>query len=145
MIKPYSKDELWRIYEKLPQELKKAVFSNDTAEDIFNTCQRHDVNNVADVATYAGYVLMGLILPQDFPKTLEQDAKLSPETAGAVSQDLNRLVFYPVKPALEQLHRIEIEVTAKVVTPQPQEEGQPEEQEPEQKPRGEDTYREPLE
>ena len=142
-MKTYSKDELWRIYEKLPQELKEEVFSNDTAEDIFNTCERHEVNNVADVATYTGHVLMGLILPQDFAKTLEQDAKLSLETAERVSHDLNRLVFYPVKPALEQIHRMEIEVTAKIVTPKTSE--QTEEQEPEQKQRGDDSYREPIE
>lgn len=139
----YTKDELWKIHDKLPQELQEAVFSQETADNIFNTCERNDVKEVSTVAYYTGLVLMGLILPQEFSGVLETDVKLPKTLADAVARDINRLVFYPVKPALEQLHRMEIEVTAKIVTPKPSE--QSEEQEPEQKPHGDDEYREPLE
>ena len=142
----YTKDELWKIYEKLPQELREAVFSEQTADDILNSCERNDVERVSDVAHYTGFILMGLILPQDFAKTLQERVALPKDTAESVARDINRLVFYPVKPALEQLHRMEIEVTAKVVTPQPGEQNeQPEEQEKPEEPRGPDSYREPLE
>lgn len=141
-MKPYSKDELWRIYEKLPQELKIAVFSEETALDISNTCERHNINNTPTIATYTGYVLLGLILPQDLAKTLAQDAGLTLEIAEAVSRDLNRLVFYPVKPELEQLHQMEIRVMAKIVTPEPEQES--EEQKPQQKWRPDDPYHESI-
>lgn len=143
MATPYTKDELWKIYAKLPQELQEAIFSEETADAIFNSCERNNVKNVSVVARYAGLVLMGLILPQEFPETLRKEAKLSKTLADAVARDINRLVFYPVKPALEQLHRMEIEVSAKIVTPKPSE--QSEEQEPEEGPSGDDKYREQLE
>lgn len=141
MPNQYSQDEIWKIYEKLPQELKEAIFSAETADAIFNSCERNKVEEVSRVAYYVGLVLMGLLLPQEFAGTLKKELGLSKVLADAIARDINRLVFYPVKPALEQLHRMEIEVSAKIVTPKP-EEG--EEEKPEE-PKGEDTYREPLE
>ena len=139
----YTKDELWKIYKKLPQELQEAIFSVETADAILNSCERNRVEEVSEVAHYAGLVLMGLILPQEFSGILKKEMKLSKTSADAIARDINRLVFYPVKPALEQLHRMEIEVTARVVTPKPEEgEGEEEKQE---EPKGDDTYREPLE
>ena len=141
MAVPYTKDELWKIYEKLPQELQEAIFSVETADAILNSCERNKVEEVSKVAHYAGLVLMGLILPQEFSGTLKKEMKLSKTSADAVARDIDRLVFYPVKPAIEQLHRMEIEVTAKVVTPQPPEEL---EEKPEEL-KKDDAYREPLE
>jgi hypothetical protein len=92
---------------------------------------------------YAGSVLMGLLLPQEFSALLEKELKLSKKTAEEMAREINRLVFYPVRPALEQLHRMEIEVSAKIVTPQPAQEG--EQPKKEEGPSGPDTYREPIE
>ena len=140
--KQHGKDELWKIYDKLPQELQKAIFSEETANDIFNVCEKNEVEEVSEVAYYAGLVLMGFLLPQEFAETLEQEVKLPKVLAQAIARDLSRLVFYPVKPALEQLHRIEIEVTAKVITPKPEEERK---KQPPEKPSGPDHYREEIE
>ena|SRR3989344_1499363 len=139
----YTREKLWEIYDKLPQELQEAVFSEETASNVFDVCEQNGVEAVSTVAHYTGLVLMGLILPQEFSSTLETDVKLPKTLADAIARDINRLVFYPVKPALEQLHRMEIEVTAKIVTPKPEE--QPEGQEPEKGPSGEDRYREDIE
>lgn len=139
-IYQYTKDEFWKIHEKLPQELQEAIFSEETADNVFNTCERNGVEEVSRVAYYAGLVLMGLLLPQEFSGVLETDVKLPKTLADAIARDLNRLVFYPVKPALEQLHRMEIEISAKIVTPKPEEN----EKEKPEEPREEDPYRENL-
>src|SRR3989338_1791471 len=139
MATPYTTEQLWKVYEKLPQELREAVFSEETADAIFNSCERNNGEEASRIAYYVGLVLMGLILPQEFSGVLTAEVKLPKTLADAVARDINRLVFYPVKPALEQLHRMEIEVTAKIVTPKPEE--QPEGQEPEKGPSGEDRYR----
>ena len=143
MATPYTTEQLWKVYEKLPQELREAVFSEETADAIFNSCERNNVEEVSRIAYYVGLVLMGLILPQEFSGVLIADVKLPKTLADAIARDINRLVFYPVKPALEQLHRMEIEVTAKIVTPQPPKEGGAEEK-PED-PKRDDNYREPIE
>ena len=148
MLRPYTEEQLDKIYNKLPEELQEVIFSVETAEDIGSVCDTYGVTDDRgpEIAKQSGYVLMGLILPQEFSGVLETDVKLPKTLADAIARDINRLVFYPVKPALEQLHRMEIEVTTKVVTPQPEGQGeQPEEREKPEEPRGPDSYRETLE
>ena len=146
MPRQYTQEQLDKIYEKLPEELREAIFSVETAENIGDIGDQYGVvdERLNKISEYVGYVLMGLVLPQEFLGILEKEVKLPKVLAEAITKDLNRLVFYPVRPALEQLHRMEIEVSAKIVTPQPSgEEG--EQPRKEERPSGPDTYREPLE
>ncbi len=141
----YTKSQIEKVQEKLPEELLETLFSVETAETLWDIAKRHDLMDErgSKMSDYVGYVLMGILLPQEFSTLLEKELKLSKKTAEQVAREINRFIFYPIKPALEQLHRMEIEVTAKIVTPKPSE--QPEEQEPEQKLKGEDRYREEIE
>lgn len=137
----YTQERFWKLHEKLPQELKDALWSPETGDDIYETVKRHSVEEQGQkISWLVGQILLGLLLPQELGQEIET-LGVEKKAADAVARDLNRLVIYPVKPALEQLHRMEIEVSAKIVTPKPEEN---EEEKPEE-PRGEDRYREPLE
>ena len=143
MATKYTQQQIDKVLESLPEELQEAVFSVETAKRLYDI---YNESGVADerawkISEYVGYVLMGLVLPQEFEEILQKEIKLPKKVSQEIAREINRFVFYPVKPALEQLHRMEIEVTAKVVTPQPPEES---EEKPEE-PRGEDRYREQLE
>lgn len=145
MPKQYTRQQIDQALETLPEELREAIFSVETASRLYDIYNR---TGVADerawkISEYAGYVLMGLVLPQEFEQLLQKEIKLPKQTAQEIAREINRFVFYPVKSALEQLHKMEIEVSARVVTPEPSPgKGQPK---TEEKPRGEDTYREPIE
>lgn len=119
----YAQEHLDKIYDKLPTELQEAIFSVETAEGIDSVCATYGItdNRVGEIATRVGHVLMGIILPQEFEQILKEEISLPKILAQAIARDINRLIFYPVKPILEQLHQIEIKVTAKVVAPHPQE------------------------
>lgn len=143
MSKAYSKEQFWKLYEKLPQELKDALWAQDTGDSIYETCQKYEVTeHLGEIVELTGRVLVGLVLPQEFSTEIEK-LGVEKNTAELVAREINRLVFYPVKPALEQLHKMEIEVSARVVTPQPAEEASM--QEPKQEQKGPDSYREPIE
>ena len=107
MQKQYTREELWKLYDKLPLELKEVVFSNETAEHNWSACERNQVptEKVSLVAAQVGNVLMGLVLPKDFPTVLQKEVGLKPATAQAVAQEISRFVFYPVKAQLEQIHQ----------------------------------------
>ena len=141
MTKEYTKEELWKLYEKLPQELKEAVFSEETADHIYDICIRSGIEDerISEIARYSGRVLMGILPPDEFQKTLEIELKLKPDIAKGVAQEINRFIFYPVKTNLEELYKIEITPSAKPtkITPPP------EEKPPTQS--GEDVYRETIE
>jgi hypothetical protein len=141
MSKEYSKEQIWKLYEKISPELKETIFSEKTAESIWEICERNEVeeDKFSEVARYTGRVLLGVLPLDEFRETLEKEVGLKKEVAKKVTQEINRFIFYPVKPLLEELHKIEITPPAKPtgVTPPPEE-----------KPKEtvkEDVYRETIE
>jgi hypothetical protein len=141
MEKEYTKEELWKIIEKLPDELKEAVFSEKTAEDIFNICTRNGIEDerLSKVAKYVGRVLMGLLPPNEFEEILEKEVGIGKEAAKSIRRDVEMLIFYPVRKQLEEIYKIEISPPAKPkITPSPSFEKKP-------TPPKKDIYREPIE
>jgi len=109
MATHYTKEELWVVYEKLPEKLQQSVFSGDNADQIFASCERHEVQEVSKVAYYVGLVLLGVLLPNKLEPALVKELGLKKETAQAVAADINRSVFYPVKAELEEIHGVPAE------------------------------------
>lgn len=139
MAKKYTKDELWDIYEKLPEELQEAIFSADTAKYIKRACERANVNQNSEVARFTGQVLMGLLTPQELKKTLREDLELSKKQVRSVYREINRFIFMPVRETLSALYGTEIKPTKK-----PREVKEAESSK-EEKSSSEDKYREPIE
>jgi hypothetical protein len=143
MEKEYTKEELWKIFEKLPDELKESIFSEKTAESIFNICIRNGIEDerISKVAKYVGRVLMGLLPPNEFQETIERELNLEKEVAKSVRREVEMLIFYPVRTHLEEIYKIEIAPLARPtkITPPPR----PEEKPP--IPQKRDIYREPIE
>lgn len=143
----YSQSQIEQAINKLPSELEEAFYSLETAENIVNTCESYGIldERVQKVSELVGLVLLGLIPPQHFQENLEKKVGLPVTLAKAVSQDINRFVFYPVRPFLEDLHK-----TAATSTKEPsgrekqEKEVEKSEKEQEESPR-KDTYREPIE
>ena len=157
----YNQDEMWKIYEKLPEELKQAVFSAENADHTFSICERYGINECPKVASLIGLGLMGVMLPRNFEGALAKEMGLDNDTAQRVSQEVNRFIFYPVKQQLEQLHakpgevgtpqevgiappRHSDERRASDYIVETEEKPEPQEAFREEK-KGSDTYREPTE
>jgi len=108
MVKKYTSEQFWKLYDKLSKELKDAVFAEETGENIYDICKRNGVlENLNSIVEYVGQVLVGVLPPSDFKETLEKELKLEEKIAKKVSQEINRFIFYPVKPSLEELYRME--------------------------------------
>lgn len=139
MVKKYTSEQFWKLYEKLPQELKDALFAEETGNSLYTICERNKASEIlGQVVDYVGQVLMGLLPPDEFRETLEKKLKLKKETAKKISQEINRFVFYPVKSSLEGLYKIEIAPSAPMKdTPPPGEKPKV--------PSKKDVYREPIE
>ncbi len=140
MPEKYTREQFWKLYEKLPQELKDALFAEETGENIHNTCERNKVEErLGEIVDYVGQVLVGVLPPEEFQETLEKELKLEKDIAKKVAQEINRFIFYPVKPVLEELYKIEITPAEK-----PKGEAKPEEKKAEAAP-VKDSYRELIE
>lgn len=107
----YSKEELWELYENIPKDLQNTVFSEKTANVIYNTCNKNGIKDdkkISQVAKYTGYVLLGLVPPGKLRKTLEKEMKITKSAAQKISQEINRIVFLPIKQSLEDLYQVKI-------------------------------------
>lgn len=133
MPKEYSTEEVWKLYDKLPQELQEAIFSVETAKNMGEICKRNEIEDkVSEIAKRVGYVLLGLLPPEDFREYLEQE--LGKETAKSVSHEINRFIFFPVKQSLAELYKpVEAGTTPGKPGPKPT------------APEKEDVYRETME
>lgn len=109
MSQEYTEEEFWKLYEKLPQELKDAIFSGETADRIRSICERYNIEekNIPEMAKQIGNVLLGLLPPDDFSNVLELELKIDKEVTEKMMREINRFIFYPIKPALEQLYGTE--------------------------------------
>lgn len=146
MPEKYTSEQFWKLYEKLPQELKDALFAEGTSEAIEEVAEKYKLsdNQVSILVDSVGQVLLGVLPLEDFQKVLEKELKLKEDLAKKVFQEIYRLIFYPVRSALEELYKIEITPPTKPTEVTPMLEVKPPiEEKPEEAKR--DIYREPIE
>ncbi len=107
MSRVYTSEQFWKLYDNLPQELKDALFNEETGHNIYEACKRNEVlDHLEGTIEYVGRVLVGVLSPEDFQMALEKDIGLEQGIARKVSQEINRFIFYPVKPCLEELYKM---------------------------------------
>ena len=134
-----TKEQFWKLYEKLPRELKDAIFAEETGDDIHDICERNNIlENTGDIVKYVGQVLVGALPLEEFQEVLEKEIKLGKEVAKKVNHEITRFIFYPVKAELEALYKTEIAPTPKAGIPPDQEERPTTTSQS-------DAYREPIE
>jgi hypothetical protein len=133
-----TRDKFWAIYNTLPDTLKDAIFSEDTAEAIFNICKLYEIDKNSEVAKIIGKILMGLLPPEFLKDTLQEEIGISEDIAQKTALELEHFILNPVKKDLDVLYQ-EVdgnkEKTGDNITEQVP---------PVEEPKKEDTYREPL-
>ena len=108
MTKEYTKDQIWELYEQLPEELKDAIFSEKTSDEIYMACDKNNVEKekIPAIAKITGNVMLGILPLEEFRMDLEREIGLQPDTAKKVFAQIHRFVFFPVRNELEQLYKI---------------------------------------
>ena len=99
----FDPDKLWPIYEKLPEDLKDAIFSEQTADTISAICQRNNIEEkeTSAIAKYIGYVLLGVVRRSEFPTVLQTEVPLSKDIAEKIVYETNQFIFFPLKASLD--------------------------------------------
>src|SRR3989344_3812812 len=106
MPKEYTQEQLWQLYENLPEKLKGAVFSEKTADNTFDICTRNGLKDkqISEVARLVGRVLLGIVREGDFQKALAEMLKIETPAAKKISQEINRLIFFQLKDELNKFY-----------------------------------------
>ena len=160
MPEEYPKEELQKIYEALPDDLKEAMFSDEVADNISDICAANGLEEekCPEIAKSVADVFLGLLPPNEFEKELKEKLSLDNDSAKKISQEITRLVFFPLKTNLEALYKIKIDIPDNLPEELPKEEVLREEapgeetsmeeksgEEAPKKRGGKDSYREPIE
>jgi len=103
-MKELSRDELWAIYKTLPLKLKDAIFSEDTADAIWNIAKLHGIKEISKLATLTGQTLSGFLPVEFFKDTIKDELNLSEDIAKKVSMEMEHFVFNQVKKELNELY-----------------------------------------
>lgn len=105
-MQQYNQQELWKLFDILPAQLKDAILSEDTAEKIRKICERHKIEeeDMSEMAGMIGNVLMGLLSPENFFVALQIELGIEKEKAQSIFQEVNSFVFFPVKVFLMEFY-----------------------------------------
>ena len=135
-MEQYTPEQFWKFYKKLPQELKDALFAEETGNAIYDICKRNEVlEKLGEISDHIGQVLLGVLLPGEFQEILEKKMELDSGKSKKIFHEINRLIFSAVKHSLAELYGI-------IIAPSTKSEEKPEEK---TLPSEKDTYREPIE
>lgn len=104
MPKELTDEQIIKILEKLPEDLKDALFSIDTAERIADVCEKFEVpgKKVPLVAGAVGDILLRTELPEGLSKTLEKEVGLKREQAESIAKEIDFRIFSQVRASLSE-------------------------------------------
>lgn len=106
----YLPEKLWPFYEKLPNSLKEALFSQETAKIIADICKRHKIeeNKTSEIAKNVGYVFLGVLSPEKFENVLTEELAIEESIAKTINREFQESLFFLYKKELETLYKKEL-------------------------------------
>ncbi len=102
----HSSDELNEIFQKMPEGIKDAIVSVDTARIINDTGKKYGlhIDQVGTVAEETGLVLLGLTHPTEFVSNLTKRLGIDRVVASQIASEINDQVFLKVREQLRNVH-----------------------------------------
>jgi len=133
----YTKEQFLELYRKLPEELKEAFGAEETMNTLESISDEYKFSDdqTSKMVELVGEVLIGLLPLDEFQEIFEKELRLKPEVTKKIVFKIYRFVFYPVRESLSALYQMEVTppgISEKQEAPE------------EEKPKGKDIYREPI-
>jgi len=90
----------------LPKDLRDAVVATDLPEKFKTIANKHklrtDQSGVLETETM--FVMLGIEHPDDYTNNLKREADISEKDAAAIAEEVNRMIFLPIRASLKKLH-----------------------------------------
>jgi hypothetical protein len=102
----YGEQELMNAFEDLPQGLRQAIGSVDTANAVQTIAKKHllHVDQMSSLASETGLVLLGLTHPADFIANLGKRLRVQDDKAREIAKEISAEILSKVREALRTLH-----------------------------------------
>lgn len=106
----YKPEQLLSLYKRLPDQLRASICSDDTAQIIQEMAKKHNLSQekTSLMVDLISEVLFGLLPPSEFEKSLQQELGMDTAIAKKINFEAYRLIFFPIKEALETLYETKI-------------------------------------
>lgn len=99
----YTQQEIEKLFNALPSELKSAIFSEETAQTISNVCQRNQIpDKTSQLATIVGNILLRITPLENLKEEIKNALGINDLLAAQITTELNHLIFLPVAAILNQ-------------------------------------------
>lgn len=101
-------EQLKEKYNNLPDDLKEAIFSANSAETIQEIGKKYSlsIEKMGQLADETGLVMLGITHPRDFVPNLSKRLGVDSGTARKIAEDVNEQIFKKVRESLKKLHGI---------------------------------------
>jgi hypothetical protein len=98
-------EQLKEIYMKLPNDLKDAIFSVDSAEIIQAIGKKYNlaIDKTGELADETGLVMLGITHPDNFISNLAERLGIDKDTAGKIAGEVNNQIFAKVRESLKKI------------------------------------------
>lgn len=106
----YSSEELNERFDNLPEDLKNAFLSVDTAHVINSIGRKYGlyIDKIGETAEETGLVLLGLTHPTEFVSNLTKRLGIDRVVASQIASEINDQVFLKVRELLKDVQREKI-------------------------------------
>ncbi len=99
----HSADEVEKRFERLPNEVKKLLYSEEMHAIIVRVGQKHQlhIDQMALLEAETGQVMLGFVETKDYPRQLTDALKVDMAKAEAIAQDMNVMLFLRIRDAMK--------------------------------------------
>lgn len=104
----YSPETLEKQYNALPDDVKTAISSEETATKLRGIAEQNGLleDRVETLINETGFVMLGLTHPSSFVANLTTKMGISRENAQKIAAGVNEFIFSPIRDSLKKIHNI---------------------------------------
>lgn len=105
----FNGEKLLEMYATLPDDIKRAIFSVDTAKQIMRIGKKYSlsIDQIGELGTHTGMVMVGALHPRGFIQELEKSFRIDRTKATEIGKEINHEIFFPIREELKRIHSME--------------------------------------
>ena len=106
-----TNNDIQKKFKNLPQDLRDAILSVDTANIIQSIAKKHvlTIDKMGKLADEIGLLMLGITHPKNFISNLEKKLGINSETIKKITEEINIQIFAKVRRSLKRIHELEEE------------------------------------
>ena len=91
----FPQEEIKKRYDSLPQSLRELMFSEEKSDVLWEIGEAYHINDakLSIISRLIGYVILGLVRPEDLQKKIESEAHIDGRIAQSLSEDIEKKIL----------------------------------------------------